>query len=291
LSEKSTPWSEIVSGISAFFALILTYLGIQPWNTLFAVVFGAAITYLVQKRLQGESEKRNVNLNYIETYYGPLLVEIQKIQYEVLSDMSGYYDFKKFDTFVKSPQFYTMGKKLRADFLTFSDEVEKLDKKISFYNNKIIDLIREKGNHYLTGPIDVKTIFIQDSSNPPIFLRYSNGPDKTGINLNNSILQDKNPIDIIKEKVKNFQEQCLQVELNLEKWKGELLFESGRDSKSYTERSMILNNIISEVQEELNRDKSYKDFKLELNNLKKMAENISSRLTKYINKYISIVDI
>jgi len=80
LSEKSTLWSEVISVILAVLTAIFTYLGTQPWNTLFAVLLGAFVTYTVQKRLQRESEKRARNAEYVEKYYGHLLVEIQKIQ-------------------------------------------------------------------------------------------------------------------------------------------------------------------------------------------------------------------
>ena len=291
MSEKSTSWSEIASGVFATLTLISTALSTPPWSTLFAVLFGAIVTYMVQNRLQRESEKRKVNVDYVEKYYGPLLVEIQKIQDEVLTDVSGYYETRKLDTFKINPQFNTMGKKLRKDFLSFLDEIEKLTKKIRYYNGKVIDLICEKGNRFLISQPGTTINFIKDYSNPPILLRYSYGPDRVNIYLNDSILQDRNPIHIIEEKVANFQEPGLQVEFNLETRNDEGILRSGRDSKSYFERSMILDNIISEVKEELNRDESYRDFKVDLNNLIKNGDSLSTRLVGYIGKYVSIVDI
>ena len=125
LDERSSPWSEVVSGIFAILTAIATYLGTQPLTTLFAVLLGATVTYSVQKRLQRESEKRSRNADYVEKYYGPLLVEIQKMQETVLNDVSEHYDFKSLEDFKTRPQFYTMGKKLRTDFLIFANEVGK----------------------------------------------------------------------------------------------------------------------------------------------------------------------
>lgn len=106
-----------------------------------------------------------------------------------------------------------MGKKLRTNFLSFSNEIEKLAKKIGFYNSKVIDLIYEKGNRFLISSPDKTATFVSDHSYSPISLRYSYESDRAVVTLPESILKDNNPIDLIKEKVINFQEKSLQVVL------------------------------------------------------------------------------
>jgi len=65
-------------------------------TTIFAISLGAGITYTIQKKLHRESEKRSRNTEYVEKYYGPLLVEIQK---NIFADISGHYNFQNLDSF------------------------------------------------------------------------------------------------------------------------------------------------------------------------------------------------
>ena len=295
MSEKPTPWSEFASGLLAVLTVIATYLGTQPLTTLFAVLLGAFVTYAVQKRLQRESEKRSRNTEYIEKFYGPLLVEIQKIQDTVLANISGSYSFENLNNFRMLPQFYTMGKKLRVDFLSFSDEIGKLAQKITFYKNKILDLIHGKGQTSLSDTLGKiygkKVIFIPDYSYSPISFRYERESELLRITLENCILQDKSPINIIKEKVSNFQADDLKVEFYYVVDDGKGGYGPKYDTRSYPEREEIIDKIFSEVKSELNKDQAYNDFKTELNDLKKKADSISSRLAKYIGAYVSTVDI
>jgi hypothetical protein len=45
------------------------------------------------------------------------------------------------------------------------------------------------------------------------------------------------------------------------------------------------------VNVELNKDVGYRNFKSEMFELGKKAASLSTRLTKYVEKYVSIVDI
>jgi len=69
-----------------------------------------------------------------------------------------------------------MGKKLRTDFLSFSEEIEKLAQKIRFYQGRIIDLICEKGNAYLVNPLGKIVTFVSGYDNL-IYLRYKRESD------------------------------------------------------------------------------------------------------------------
>jgi hypothetical protein len=291
LSEKPTPWSEITSGLLAVLTAISTYLGTQPLTTLFAVMLGAFVTYTVQKRLQSESEKRTRNVEYVETYYGPLLVEIQKIQDELLNNVSYYSDYNKVLGFKTHPQFYTMGKKLRVDFIDFTDKIVKLNEKIRFYKDKIIDLVCEKGQPHLVNPPGKTVVFNSDKSYSPIYFRYKRESDFFWVFVYDCILQDRNPIDIIKEKAANFQEEYLEIEFSLrvDDNTGHIAIES--DQKRYSDRKEIIDQIVSEVTDELNQDQSYNDFRRELNDLRQKTASLSSRLAEYIEEYVSIVDI
>lgn len=292
MSEKPTPWSEVVSGLFAILTAISTYLGTQPLTTLFAVLLGAAVTYTVQSRLQRESEKRSRNADYIENYYAPLLVEIQKIQEDVLNNVSAFYDFQNLDNFKTRPQFYTMGKRFRADFANFTDDVIRLPGKTRFNRDRVINLICEKGSSYLNSKPTRIIAFSSDPNNSPIRLRYFH--ESEGINepIYNCLLQDKSPTEIIKEKVTNFNEENLTVEFNL--WVEDMT--TGRksaelDTKKYSEVRDMLDKLLSEVKGELNRDLSYNSFKVDLAVLRKKAESVSSRLARYIEEYVPIVDI
>lgn len=289
MSEKQPSLTDILSGFIVGLSLLITYLNIQPWSTFFAVLFGAFVTYIVQNKLQRDSEKRRVNVDYVEKYYGPLLAEIQKIQNGVLINVSRNNDLRNLDSFRTQPQFYTMGNKLKSDYLSFNEEVERLQNKIGFYNNKIIGLICEKGKDYLTNK--PYATFTPDFSYNPISLIYLYEGQFANVPLSNSILRDKNPIEIIKERVVNFQEKGLEVEFYLD-IKSEVGSTNKEvDRKSYSERSKIIDEIFTYVKDNLNRDESYREFKAELYNLRKKGESISSRLTKYIEKYVSMVNI
>jgi hypothetical protein len=293
LSEKQLSLSNILPWLygvlTCVLTLIFSYNNIQPWSTLFAILFGAFITYIVQDILQRDSEKRRINVDYVEKYYGPLLAEIQKIHNGVLINVGRNNDLRNLYNFRTQPQFYTMGDKLKTDYLSFNDEIGKLTDKIGFYDNKIIELIREKGNSFLMDWSNAT--FSSDHSYNPISLVYSYKGERASISLNNSILQEKNPVEIIKERVINFQEKGLQVEFYLD-----IKDEIGNinrvpDKKSYSERSKIIDEVFTYVRDNLYRDESYHDFKAELDNLRKKGESISSRLTEYIEKYVSIVNI
>lgn len=289
MSER--PWSEVLSGIFAILTVIATYLGTEPLNTLFAVLVGAFVTYSVQKKLQRESEKRSRNAEYVEKYYGPLLVEIQKIQETVLNLVSGHYNFESLEDFKTRPQFYTMGKKLRRDFLAFADEIVKLAEKITFYTGKIMDLIREAGNVYLENPPGKLCAFVPDHSYSPIYLKYFRESERFTTTLQDCILRDKSPIDMVKDEVTDFQEESLEVDFFLEcKYeKGGFSHES--DRKSFPDRKEILSEIVSKVNAELGKDDGYKNFKSELSDLREKAESLSARITKYVEEYVSMVTI
>lgn len=270
---------------------IATYLGTQPFNTLFAVLLGAAVTYSVQKRLQRESEKRSKNAEYVEKYYGPLLVEIQKIQRVILIDVSESYDFGSFNDFKARPQIYTMGRKFSADFLAFSDEIMKFPKKIRYYRDRIRKLIREMGGDFLVNPAGGHHSFVSDPSYAPVSLKYSCESDWFEVPLDCCILRGKSPIDIVKDKVTSFNEESLKVVFYLVVDDGRGGVRNEYDVKSFTERKEMLNEILSRVNAELDKDIGYNNFRSELSELQKTATSLSNRLAKYVKKYVSTVDI
>ncbi len=292
MSENHTPWSEIITAISGFLTVLSNYLGTQPLTTLFAVLLGATATYTIQKRLQRESEKRSKNVEYVEQYYGPLLLEIQDIQDKILDNVSGFYEFRNFDGFRTRPQFYSMGRKFREDFVKFNDEIRNFADQIIYQRNKIINLICERGKPFLEIPSGAENIaFLNDSSYPPIYLRYIRESDRVAGPLHDCFLQEKSPIELIKEKVTKFQEKFLVVEFDLEVDRGKQGHDREHSEKSYLERKKVLERIIFDVKEELNKDQSYVEFRKELEKLRNNAESISTRLSNYINKYVSTVDI
>jgi len=291
MEERSTPWSEVTSGIFGILTAIATYLGTQPLSTLFAVLLGAAVTYSVQKRLQRDSEKRSRNVEYVEKYYGPLLVEIQKIQATVLNDVSGHYDFTSLKDLQTRPQFYTMGKKLRADFLFFIDEIARLAGKMNFYRRKIGGLIRQMGTPYIVNPPGKLCEFVPDLNYAPIYLRYAHESEWFAGTLEDCILRDKSPADIVKDKVTGFQKESLEVEFYLLAKDEQGGSGAEYDRKSYPEREEVLNDIVSKVNTELSKDDGYRIFKSELSDLRRKAASLSARLAKYVEKYVSIVDI
>jgi hypothetical protein len=288
LSEKPTPWSEILTAISGVLTVVANYLGTQPLTTLFALLLGSTLTYTVQKRLQRETEKRSKNIEYVEQYYGPLLLEIQKIQEKVLTDFIGNYSLGNLIGFKTQPQFYTMGKKFRADFLSFIDEIDKLARNIQFYRRSINKKVNEEGNTYIVTEFGKNVTLNYDPHNSSIILIYTHEGETSHASLVDCIIQDKSPIEIISENVSNFLQEDLQVSFNLLDTKNNT---QKYDRKSYAERRVILDKILLEIQAELNQDQSYKGFKRECENLREKAESISSRLTKYVEEYVSIVDI
>ena len=60
---------------------------------------------------------------------------------------------------------------------------------------------------------------------------------------------------------------------------------------SANEEIKIAEKLISDVNEELMQDKSYNDFRTELTRLQKKADSLITRLSQYVNKYITTVDI
>ncbi|MCJ7422774.1 hypothetical protein MUP01_00690 [Candidatus Bathyarchaeota archaeon] len=291
MSGNSSPWSELLSGVFAVLTAIATYLGTQPFSTLFAVLLGAAVTYSVQKRLQRESEKRSKNAEYVEEYYGPLLLEIQKIQRVVLIDVSERYDFGNLEEFKARPQIYTMGGKFSADFLAFSDEIMKFPEKTRYYRDRIRKLIHEMGNDFLANPAGGHRSFVSDLSYAPVSLKYSFESDWFEVPLDSCVLRGKSPIDIIKDKATSFNEESLGVVLYLVVDDRRGGFSNEYDVKSFTERKEMLNEILSRVNAELDKDVGYNNFRSELTELRKTAASLSNRLAKYVEKYVSTVDI
>ncbi|MCJ7423535.1 hypothetical protein MUP01_04615 [Candidatus Bathyarchaeota archaeon] len=291
MSENSSPWSVILSGVFAALTAIAAYLGTQPLNTLFAVLLGAAVTYSVQKRLQRESEKRSKNAEYVEEYYGPLLIEIQKIQRVILIDVSERYDFGSFEEFKARPQIYTMGGKFSADFLAFSDEIMKFPEKTRYYRDRIRKLICEMGSDFLVNPAGGHRGFVSDLSYSPVSLKYSYESDWFEVSLDSCVLRGKSPIDIVKDKATSFTEESLKVIFHLVVDDGKGGVSNEYDTKSFTERKETLHEILSRVNAELDKDIGYNDFRSELSELRKMAASLSNRLAKYVEKYVSTVDI
>jgi len=53
----------------------------------------------------------------------------------------------------------------------------------------------------------------------------------------------------------------------------------------------MLSEILSRVNAELDKDIGYSSFRSELSELRKTATSLSNRLAKYVEKYVSTVDI
>lgn len=290
MSVNPRPWSEVLSGVFAVLTAIATYLGTAPFNTLFAVLLGAAVTYSVQRRLQRDSEKRSKNVEYVEKYYGPLLVEIQKIQENVLDSISGY-DYTRLEEFKTQPQFYSMGKQLKADFLGFADAIAKFSSKISYYKETTQRLICKFGNDYLSNPPGKRRRFASEQSYPPVYLKYHHKFEWFMTKLEDCILLGKDPVEMVKEKAVNFQEENIEVEFWLE-----VEDEAGVSHKSYEptafrERKEAVREIIAKVRAELDKDEGYRVFQSELCDLRQKALRLSARLCKYVEGYVSIVEI
>lgn len=104
-------------------------------------------------------------------------------------------------------------------------------------------------------------------------------------------MRNKSPIDVVKDKVTDFQEASLDVEFFLEAKYDQGGSGQERDIKSFPERKEVLTEIISKVNAELDKDDGYKNFKSELSDFRKKAESLSVRLTKYVEECVSIVNI
>jgi len=256
------------------------------------VLLGATVTYSVQKRLQRDSEKRGKNAEYVEKYYGPLLVEIQKIQETVLNDVSNYYDFHSLEDFKTRPQFYTMGKKLREDFLTFTVEIVKLVDKIGFYRGRVKDLIREIGDAHVVSPLGRRSSFVSDLSYSPVYLKYCRESERFAGTLDDCILLGKSPVDLVKGKVAHFQEESLEVEFYVDVELTGLISAHTKeyDRKSFHERKEILDEIVLKVNAGFDKDDGYRNFQSELADIRKKAASLSVRIRKYVERYVSTVD-
>jgi len=292
LSANPRPWSEVLSGVFAVLTAIATFLGTQPFNTLFAVLLGATVTYSVQRRLQRDSEKRSKNVEYVEKYYGPLLVEIEKIQENVLNSISQH-DYTRFEEFKTQPQFYSMGKKLKADFLGFADAIEKFSGKIGYYKETTQRLICKFGNDYLNNYVvsGKRCRFIYEQSYPPVYLKYQYKFEWFMTKLEDCILLGKDPVEMVKEKAVNFQEENIEVEFWLEVEDETGVSHKTYELKTFLERKEAVREITAKVRAELDKDEGYRIFQSELSDLRQKALSLSARLSKYVERYVSIVEI
>ena len=291
MSVNPRPWSEVLSGVFAVLTAIATFLGTKPFDTLFAVLVGAAVTYSVQKRLQRDSEKRSKNVEYVEKYYGPLLVEIQKIEENVLDSISDRYDYTRFEEFKTQPQFYSMGKKVKADFLGFADAIVKFSRKISYYKEATQRLICKFGNDYLGNTPRKRRRFAFEQSHPPVYLKYHHKSQWFMTKLEDCILLGKDPVEMVKEKAVNFQEENIEVEFWLEVEDETGISHRSYETTAFHERKEAVREITAKVRAELDKDEGYRVFQSELSDLRQKALSLSARLSKYVERYVSIVEI
>jgi hypothetical protein len=245
----------------------------------------------VQRRLQRDSEKRSKNVEYVEKYYGPLLIEIEKIKENVLDSISDRHDYTRFEEFKTQPQFYSMGKKVKADFLGFAGAIEKFSRKIGYYKETTQRLICKFGNDYLSNTPGKRCRFAFEQSHPPVYLNYQHKFEWFMTKLEDCILLDKDPVEMVKEKAVNFQEENIEVEFWLE-----VEDETGVSHKSYEptafrEKKEAVREIIAKVRAELDKDEGYRVFQSELSDLRQKTLSLSARLSKYVERYVSIVEL
>lgn len=278
----------VISGIGSaiFFALNL-----EPFKTLFVFIFGSIFSTVIQKRLQNDAEKRSKNREYVETYYGPLLITLQEIRRSIfeeafLSDV----DIGKLHEFQSKPQIFTMGEKLRLKFITIINDVYMANRELPYYTQKIRKLICEKGYKYLEKRPDGQLQFNPDTGSSPIWLKYEYNAGWTSKSLEACIILDKEPMEIIKERVRDFHEKGLSVSFELQLLSSLHGWSREVDQKPYSERQGVLNNIITEVRSELAQDKGYTDFKSHLDSLKEKLQSLTSSLSSHVEKYVSTVE-
>jgi len=96
---------------------------------------------------------------------------------------------------------------------------------------------------------------------------------------------------LVRDSVTDFKEEGLEVDFYLDVDDGQGNIGKDHDSKNFTERKELLSEIISKVNVELYKDVGYRNFKSEMFELGKKAASLSTRLTKYVENYVSIVDI
>jgi len=284
-------WSEIAVLISGIGSAIFFVLNLEPFKTLFAYITGATITIFFQRRLQNEAEKRRKNTEYVETYYGPLLITLQEIRKSLFEEaLLRNIQIMTLKEFQWKPQIFTMDEKLRSTFITIINDVDRANEELLHYTRKIKEIINEKGNKYLEKPPSGSLRFNPDTSYSPIHLRYSHNAERITESLETCIILDKEPVEAIKQRIRDFHEEDLSVEFYLEV--GYVPSGSGLkiDEKRYSERKAVLNKIITEVKSELAQDKGYNDFKSHLELLRKKLQGFSSHLEPHVQKYVSIVD-
>jgi hypothetical protein len=133
--------------------------------------------------------------------------------------------------------------------------------------------------------------FVSDRGYSPVNLRYNRESEWFFASLEDCILRGSSPIEIVKNRVANFQEESLEVEFYLDVKDDHGGFGHEYDRKNFPQRKEVLDEIISRAVAELNKDEGYRDFQRELADLRRKAASLSGRLGKYVGEYVSIVNI
>ncbi len=283
--EENDIYSAIATALSAIAALATWFWKIEPLNFLFTFILGSLVTYSVQSKLQDRSDKKKIIKEIIEKIYGPLYVELQKIDDKLVNGFETIYhseiDFggeakcgvwEEINTY---PMFFSIPKNLRDEIDHIITISERINHSIDEIERIITPILFEVSNSIMSPNYqNVQGLYVEYKSKRGTILFSSN--------ILNYIILNIDPVDDMKLRFQDYTIDCFFVGI---------VMGAHYIPIPFIDEQGNIYKIIETTTHKINQEKEVSTFITDRATLAKRINKVLPRIERYIDKNYSTIKI
>lgn len=293
-------WTGLGAAVSTILSGLSWFYGIGILQALFPFIAGALVTYFVQSRLQDRSEKRKLRVKAIEELHIPLFLEIESVKEDLLLDLKPF-GFGRWNQIAEKPQLFTLEYRFREQLLSFFEKAKKITSHLESIRRITAGIIYENVETILF-PVLQENGMIEMHAKAET-LEIDKWKEGTGFGLQLQSLHlmpeapipacailNLDPIDYLEKEWRKFEMDQIILFLKVRyhiggSWKEQNF------SIPMKEHAALFRDFWKKVMEAVHENADIKAFNKARLELMPISDDISTRLTKHIEKYITIENI
>ena len=281
--EDNDIYSVIGTALTAIAALATWFWNIEPLNYIFTFILGSLVTYFIQSRLQDRAGKKKIIREIIEKIYGPLYVEFQNIDdklvngfemiYHSDSDFGGEGKCGVWEEIKTYPEFFSIPKKLRDEIDQIITIAERINNSIDEIQRIIYPIIIQISNSIMAPNYqNIQGLNIEYKSKRGNILFTSN--------ILNYIILDKDPIEDMKMRFKDFKIDSCFVAIRMG---------ANYIPVPFSEEKEEIYKIIEATTHKINQEKEVSTFIKDRASLSEIIKKVLPRIEEHIDKNYPII--